>query len=313
MNVRSCSRVIISVLVLTLLLMSFVYADSGTYYPDGVGVTTQLSPSGAANNWDCVEETPPNDATDYVYNALDATLQIDTYAVSIGIPDGSTINSVTVYWRARYRLWSSGSATCNGKAIVRVGSTNYGGASSILTSSWVTRSYIWTNSPATGSAWTESEVENIEIGVGLYSQYSWRRMAECTQVYVVIDWTPGTPTKEWHNIAQWNFNLTTRQWQTVASLDFNLSTMAWFNITSWNFQLQTKSWQNLASWSFNILTRVWHPIAQWDFIINVFGWHNIAHWIFKIGPESNMPILFVGVLSFTVLIILILYCALKEK
>lgn len=310
MNVRSCSKVIISFLILSL-LFSMVHADTSNYFPTGAGSSTQLTPYGSTYNWQCVDESPPNDATDYVRGTVSASYQLDLYSMSINIPDGSTIVRIGLFVRCRYvQLIFGGMAY--GKSAMRIGSTIYYGTENLLYPYWQTYSQYWTTSPATGNAWTESEVENLQIGIALKTTDITRKIPQCTQVYLYVQWNPA-PSKTWHNIAQWNFNLTTRQWQTVASWDFNLSTRSWQDLTQWYFNLTTMQWHNLASRNFQLLTRAWKTVSQWNFIINVFGWHSIAHWIFTIGPGSNIPILFVGILSLAVIIMIILYLASKEK
>lgn len=54
---------------------------------NGVGTSTQWTPIGAANNWDCVNEEPPDDDTTYVKSNTPG--QIDTYPVTTPVFAGT--------------------------------------------------------------------------------------------------------------------------------------------------------------------------------------------------------------------------------
>lgn len=132
-----------SLLLLTILLISLmscllvfpVYATTETLYPNAVGDSSQCTPSGVANNWDCCDETPSDDDTTYVVSSeFDANPYLDLYnLVDTAIPAGSTINSVTVKVNIRSSLTAA-------KASFRItlkksgGSTQYGSSISPTTS-----------------------------------------------------------------------------------------------------------------------------------------------------------------------------------
>lgn len=98
-----------------------------------------------------------------------------------GLPSGSTINSVTMYAKAK-------SSDSNDFALIYYnGSTVYQGNTYNVASSYVLYSYKWTTNPATGIAWTEAQVNDAEFGIntsarggGIYYTY----------VYVEVDYTP---------------------------------------------------------------------------------------------------------------------------
>lgn len=159
-----------------------------TLRPAGAGNETNLTPNGAAANHGCVNEVSVDGDTTYVdLGTIGGTK--DLYTIDTNSIGGSdTINSITVYLVARMvttgRLMSGGvSAT-----IRENGTTTNGLANNLTTTSYVTKSQTWTTKPSSGTAFTQTDITNLEIGV-IISQSNANNV-RCTQVYVVVDYTP---------------------------------------------------------------------------------------------------------------------------
>lgn len=157
--------------------------------PTGAGFLTNWTANGAATNYQCVYEgTADNDTTylDFTGIGANVTDLYTIYANSIGLTD--TINSVTVYVVARMvttgRLISSSVAPC----IRENGTTTQASTQPLTSTSYATKSNTWTVKPSDGLAFTQSDITNLEIGV--YGIQSNSQNCRCTQVYVVVDYTP---------------------------------------------------------------------------------------------------------------------------
>jgi flagellin-like protein len=164
-----------------------------TLRPSGSGTTTQLSDnSWWDENWECVDESTSDESATYVYGEDDDNRQTDTYNVPNQVLIG-TITNVRIYIRALETV-DRPSDTYAWTAIrIGSGSIQYGTRID-LTTSWTN---YYTDYPTkTGNlgsgAWTWTDINNLQIGVGLESHRSggtWR-YARCTQVYVEVEYTP---------------------------------------------------------------------------------------------------------------------------
>jgi hypothetical protein len=126
--------------------------------PEAAGNETQFTPVGAEDNWDCVDERPPdNDATYVTSNTLNA---YDLYQLN---PPTQTGNVVTVKCYLRGRLDEAGAG-----AIAPVFYTNgtlYEGARRELTDVWLYRTQEFEQNPVTGNPWTLGELGDLQLGV----------------------------------------------------------------------------------------------------------------------------------------------------
>jgi type II secretory pathway pseudopilin PulG len=149
--------------------------------PDGAGSLTNLTSSGCSGNYQCVNESSSDDDATIVIRAAGSYSE-DVYSLDDPVIGSGTIDSVTVYCRAR-------KTKNQGSIIVRVyvNSTSYGVAAQNLTDSYADYFEIWTTNPATGSPWTWVEINNLQAGLRLSGQNSnWP--AYCTQIWVVVDY-----------------------------------------------------------------------------------------------------------------------------
>ncbi len=163
--------------------------DTETLRPSGTGSFTQLDRVGDDANWKCVDEAGAHDGlTTYVYSHSGLSSSMDTYATEDRTTGTGTINSVTVH----YVISKTGDTpTLAGAALIRTHSTVYWGTFYDATLSWVEHTHTWTDNPFTSSAWTWQEVDDLEIGVELDIGTQEDDDVRCTQVWVVVDYTPG--------------------------------------------------------------------------------------------------------------------------
>jgi uncharacterized repeat protein (TIGR02543 family) len=155
-----------------------------TLRPNGVGSTTSLSRITGSQNYYCVDDTGSGDGdSTYVYKTGQGDTGRDTYATENTGASG-TISSLTIYIRSRQY---SGSGTA--RTVIRTYSTYYLGNSESLTSSYAVDSTVYNTNPNTGSAWTWTEINALEIGVELYESGSGNEI-RCTQVWVEVTYTP---------------------------------------------------------------------------------------------------------------------------
>ena len=127
-------------------------------FPDGAGGNTQWTPSANAN-WQNVDETTPNDDTDY---NSDATVgDRDTYTYGNLSPATASIKAVQIMTYAR----KDDAGTRTIAPVVRLSAVNYDQASlPNLTTSYQYLPQVLETSPATTVAWTLSEVNGAEFG-----------------------------------------------------------------------------------------------------------------------------------------------------
>lgn len=119
--------------------------------PSAPGPVTQFTPNGAATNWECVDENPPDDNTTYVSAA--AAGLTDVYDIPANaIPAGADVYGVMA--RALARKDDAGANELD--VLLRSGGTNYPSGSPVaLSSSFVYQWQTWTENPATpGTPWT---------------------------------------------------------------------------------------------------------------------------------------------------------------
>lgn len=128
-------------------------------FPSGAGTTTQLTPTGAASNWDCVNDTTPNDDTDYVASATVG--QEDTYALQDMTATVGTVVGVQYGLRAR----KDDAAVRQIAPVRRHAGTDYVGSTVTLTNSYANYYQLDETNPGTSAPYTISDINNLEAGV----------------------------------------------------------------------------------------------------------------------------------------------------
>lgn len=127
--------------------------------PNGAGAHTDLTPTGAATNWEAVDEQTPDGLTSYNASALEG--DIDTYTLG-DLPAGT--------WDviALQAVWQAAKSDANAKfarPVLRIGGTDYVGASQAVPASFGALRQVFNTSPDTAAAWTEAEVDALEAGI----------------------------------------------------------------------------------------------------------------------------------------------------
>ncbi len=153
--------------------------------PNANGGTVQWSRAGCSSNFDCVDESPSDGNSTYVYSS---TLgQVDLYELA-NLPGGTgPILSVTITALVRVPPH----LVCRQEygepcwADLRLRVNGYEGTVQPLSESmsYRTISQTWTTNPATGQAWTETEVNGLQAGFKLEGT-NW--VARVTQLYVSV-------------------------------------------------------------------------------------------------------------------------------
>ncbi len=137
---------------------------SGSYYT----LVDNLSPDGKNTYiWDDTSAAPS-----YALFSHDADL----------VPSGLRVKSVIV--KVVATLASSATGPTSTWPAIRIGSSNYDGASKMVSSksSYVTLSTSFDENPATGTDWTAAEIPNLGIGVGNQHPSSPTAPVEVTQI-----------------------------------------------------------------------------------------------------------------------------------
>ncbi|MCX6835702.1 MAG: hypothetical protein NTW07_11330, partial [candidate division Zixibacteria bacterium] len=109
----------------------------------------------------------------------DNSLATDVYALDNPTGATGTIQSVTVYCRAR-RTQNQGDV----QLVIYMGGSEYRGTTRTLTGSYTNYSQTWTTKPIGGS-WGWADITNLQAGVRMSGQ-NINFPAYCTQVWVEV-------------------------------------------------------------------------------------------------------------------------------
>ncbi len=173
-------------------------AETVIYRPNAAGdenaIPDQFPTSG--EHWDKVDETTSDGDSTYIANSLGSWRE-DLY----NIPDhsdqtvGGVINYVEVY--TVYRA-TANTTQNNGYVHIKTNDVEYNGTEEATTTSYAIYSYQWTTNPQSAGAWTWSEIDTLQIGVGLIRPVAGQD-TRSTQVYTEVSYdapplTGSTPT-----------------------------------------------------------------------------------------------------------------------
>lgn len=129
--------------------------------PNGAGNYTQFTPS-TGSNWQNVDDATPNGDTDY--NSSATVGDKDSFAMT-NLPVNGTPYMVQVL--SEFRKDDAGSHTQ--RNFLRVGGTDYEGASNTVLDSYIygTRD-IWNSDPS-GGAWDQTKIDALEAGYKVHA------------------------------------------------------------------------------------------------------------------------------------------------
>jgi len=128
-----------------------------TKLPNGAGAFTNWTPNGAAANWQCVDETPPDDNTTYVSST---TTVEDNYAVGTAGFTGSVNGLVR-----RSRISKNDAAAHTFQAGVRSGGVDQLGTAVTVPSSFAYFDVFSATDPNTSAAWTASGADAASLSI----------------------------------------------------------------------------------------------------------------------------------------------------
>ena len=172
--------------------------DDIIYRPNAAGDETNIASRfpASGDHWDKVTDNVSDGDSTYVYTDM-GPWEEDLYH----IPDHSTqtaagdINYAEVFMVSRA---TSNATQVSAYVLLKTNGASYNATSENLTTSYDAYSYAWNINPQTSNRWTWTEIDNLQIGVGLrrptIGQYT-----RCTQVYTEVDFdaptlTGSTPT-----------------------------------------------------------------------------------------------------------------------
>jgi len=154
-----------------------------TLRPNADGFLTEWSvyPSTPTTHYDKVDEETPDEDSTYIYITA-----IGKDYWNIEDPGvAGVISNVRVYVRARKTTATLTRITIR----IYTYSTEYYSGTIDLTTSYVNYYFDWATNPKTGSAWTWTEITNLQIGVRCASSDTLE--ARVTQAYCVVTYTAG--------------------------------------------------------------------------------------------------------------------------
>ena len=128
-----------------------------TLFPNGVGSSTQFSPTGSANNYANVNDVPDSTAT---YNSSSTVGQRDTYAMGDTLASTGTVFGI----QDNIHAFKTNSGAANIKAAINSGGTIAYDTTQVLDASNTWSGAIRETDPNTGLAWTPPNVNNVEFG-----------------------------------------------------------------------------------------------------------------------------------------------------
>jgi hypothetical protein len=129
-----------------------------TEFPTGAGANTQWTPTAGAN-WQCVDESTPNDDTDYVHTNISG--YYDTYEFGNLTTISGEVFGVQINMYGK----KPDAGTKYIRSAVRPTTTEYDGNLHSLGDSYGYFIDLYTTNPETTSGWTISEVNSGEFGI----------------------------------------------------------------------------------------------------------------------------------------------------
>lgn len=142
--------------------------------PTGQGNYNNWTSSVPGNKWLDVDEIPDNADADYIYISSTA-LETFTHAAS-GIP--GTPNVLAIGLRTMARLSSGAFGTYQG--LLRLGVTDMVGDTAGTAATYQAIGRVLTQTKPGGGGWTETDVDNVEIGVRSFSFFG--TTIRCTNI-----------------------------------------------------------------------------------------------------------------------------------
>lgn len=155
--------------------------NTTTFRPNATGYSTECERYGADTNWQCVNDTTPDGDSAYVYCYTPIPVT-DLYGMLNHTTETGDIENVTLYGCSR----KTGAYVGMTVWYIRTHETVSEKGIYYNTDNYETYSRTVVTNPFTGVAWTWDEIDDLEIGAGLWGgEVSDVRL---TQIYAVVNW-----------------------------------------------------------------------------------------------------------------------------
>jgi hypothetical protein len=162
-----------------------------TLRPNTASATAQTRSAGT-NNYECIDEATL-DESDYCYCGGSSSGQtlVDLYGFPDHSTESGTINSVTVKAYAKKIIKGTDANNVTIRMAIDISGTSYFGSANNLTTSTALYSHTYSVNPATSSAWSWTNVDNLLVGDELTSDRIDKNNnvdAICYQLWVEVDY-----------------------------------------------------------------------------------------------------------------------------
>ncbi len=161
-------------------------AKLAVYWPGDL-CSTYLDGTGppCPDHWKSVTTLPGHDPAWYlVGNTINHWWGYDSYKIERG--NLEKIDSVTHYIKAK-RLFNRPGAFVAAH-LLRIAGTSYILHLSYLTTDWLYYENTYPLNPHTNQAWTQTDLDNLQIGVGLRHTWGigWGETGACDEIYLIV-------------------------------------------------------------------------------------------------------------------------------
>lgn len=133
-----------------------------TFLPDSDSPThTDFVRSGGSNDYECVDENPPNDDTDYI--SADALGAKSAFGITTG-----ALSETVKGLQLNNRLKASASGIRRMKSLCRSGGADYKSpVTGVIPVAYGQKEHIWNNDPDDSQPWNQTKLEAGEFGLEL--------------------------------------------------------------------------------------------------------------------------------------------------
>jgi len=176
------------VLLILMMMPVFAWGQTVTIRPNGAGSAGDNGTPSTGAGWECVDEASANGDTDYFYDMFPS---MTTTVTSSGLTS-ETITNVRVVVNAKRNTGTGDEYSNSIYPIIYLSSSNYYDGTYALTTSYADYTSDYPTNPATGLAWTVSDIANMEIGAEAgYETANADSEARITQIYAIVTYTGG--------------------------------------------------------------------------------------------------------------------------
>lgn len=164
---------------------TYILASTSTVFrPNAAGDWSDCTKVGDTPNYACVDDITPDNGATYV-KAINSR-QTDLYNMR-NHDESGTITGVTIYMVCA--KGADAAYTAEAQPCFKISSSaTYYGTTRSLSIVWTSYSDTYTSNPSTSANWTWSDIDNMQIGVELYSTHASYDVG-CTQLYIVVNYT----------------------------------------------------------------------------------------------------------------------------